>query len=154
MARGPLPDPNAVRKSAPTIPATTLPAEGNPNEAPECPYDLGQMGRKWWNWVWATPESAGWSTGNLYLVARRATLEDKLDVVLDPDYTPLGTVDPSVAIYKEMMSIDVSLGLTPKARADLRWKILPSEPETEVPDQVAARRNKRVAAIDSNVIAK
>src|SRR4051812_12862603 len=81
---GPLPSPERRRRNAPTIPTTSLPASGRRGPVPRVPdgYELGEAGRAWWVWAWATPQAAGWSTGDLYVVARRAALEDYRDVLL------------------------------------------------------------------------
>jgi hypothetical protein len=78
VARGPLPSPNARRRNAATIPSTKLqPRKGR---APACPqaYSLKKAGRAWWNWAWKTPQASRWTQGDLYVVARRASLEDDL----------------------------------------------------------------------------
>jgi hypothetical protein len=41
MPRGPLPDPNAIRRNKPTIPTTDLPADGRQGPAPEPPAWAG-----------------------------------------------------------------------------------------------------------------
>src|SRR5690242_9693862 len=77
---GPLPDPNSIRRNAPTIPTTDLPASGRTTPVPDVPswIPLGGAGQAWWDWAWKTPQACGWSTGNLVTVAHRASLEDTL----------------------------------------------------------------------------
>lgn len=146
MARGPLPNPNARRRNAPTIPTTQLPAGGRKGAAPKCPYQLAVRGREWWKWAWATPQACAWDGGVLYVVARRAQLEDELaalGAVEMPDLADAIGVDEeeipdqvgwvisalkshasgSNSVMREMREIDGKLGLTPKALADLRWTI-------------------------------
>lgn len=87
MARGPLPAKQKRRTNAPTIPTTELPAggrKGRPPKAPEA-YNLRKAGRAWWKWAWATPQAAAWSPGDLYVIARRASLEDDLAAVDDSE---------------------------------------------------------------------
>lgn len=148
MARGPLPSPGARRRNAPTIPGTDLPVEGRKGRIPVCPYDLAAAGAAWWRWAWRTPQSTRWDAGSLYLVARRAQLEDDVAALgFGEDLVELsdllaGVADVeavqrvewaltvlkrnasgSLAIRKEMRELDNRLGLNPKAMADLRWKV-------------------------------
>lgn len=118
---GPLPDPNAIRRNAPTIPTTELPASGRTSPTPDVPgwISLGDAGAAWWEWAWHTPQACGWSTGNLVTVAHRASLEDEL-VAAD--------VKSRVGVIKEMREADARLGLTPKGMADLRWKVVDDSP--------------------------
>lgn len=142
MPRGPLPDPDKMRRNAPTVPTTNLPAEGRHGGAPDSPLDLETAGARWWDWAWHTPQAAAWDAGMLYVVARRASLEDDLAVIgtvdsldaLDLEGASVPAVRSIVqrlaslatgrlAICREMREIDDRLGLTPKAMAQLRWKI-------------------------------
>lgn len=127
---GPLPVPGAARRNAPTIPTTALPASGRKGPAPDLPGDvkLGSAGAAWWEWAWHTPQAAAWDAGSLYVVARRARLQD----LLESD----GEVNAAMA--REIRELDDRLGLTPKALAALRWKIVD---DSEV--QSTERRSKR-----------
>ena len=118
---GPLPDPNAIRRNAPTIPTTELPASGPSSPVPDVPawISLGDAGMSWWEWAWHTPQACGWSTGNLVTVAHRAALEDAL-VSGDPK--------SRVGVLREMRDFDDRLGLTPKGMAALRWKVVDDSP--------------------------
>lgn len=83
---GPLPDPGARRRNAPTIPTTNLPRSGRTSPPPDSPYPLGERGSAWWAHAWSTPQSCGWDeVGDLYVVARRAQLEDDAKTVADID---------------------------------------------------------------------
>src|SRR5689334_856280 len=108
---GPLPNPQARRRNAPTISSTDLPREGRRGAAPKCPYPLGDAGRAWWAWAWALPQATRWDVGSLYFVARRASLED------------LNAEEFKAPVQKEMRELDNRLGLNPKAMADLRWRV-------------------------------
>ena len=96
MARGPLPKPGARRRNAPTIPTTSLKADGRGVPAPDSPYALGEAGAAWWEWAWALPQACAWDDGALYAVARRAQLEDDMvalelnDYLVDFSYATLG----------------------------------------------------------------
>lgn len=174
MARGPLPNPNARRRNAPTIPTTQLPAGGRKGPAPDPPatYALRDAGRAWWSWAWSLPQAAAWDAGVLYVVARRAQLEDELaaldfgdlleldDLLAGADEDAIRRVEwalstlkksatGSIALMKEMRELDGKLGLTPKALADLRWTIVDDEkagetdPPKPKPKRPAARKHLR-----------
>jgi hypothetical protein len=121
MPTGPLPKEDAARNKThePTIPTTRLPPRGRRGKPPPCPraYKLKPTGRAWWNWAWKTPQAAAWSTGDLYAIARRAMLEDELHKPTNESLTAAG-------VLREIRELDDRLGLTPKAMAALRWRIL------------------------------
>lgn len=147
--RGPLPDPNAQRRNAPTIPTTNLPVAGRSQPAPVCPLELGPDGSAWWAWAWTTPQAAGWSDGDAYFVAHRAALEDDVRAMRSEDFDLAELLDVEesalirrlnemfrrmkalaagkVSITKTMTDMDDRLGLTPKGMAALRWKIVGEE---------------------------
>ena len=150
MARGPLPNEKSRRRNAPTIPTTELPVSGRKGRPPSLPkaYNLRKPGAEWWKWAWSTPQATAWDKGALYVVARRAQLEDDLDLIDQPLEAKdlgelLGVEEQDVirelesivgrlsamaggrsTVLKEMRELDKVLGLTPKAMADLRWKIV------------------------------
>lgn len=95
---GPLPSENTRRRNAPTIPTTELSASGRKGRAPGLPdhYTLGKSGRAWWKWAWKLPQACAWDSGVLYVVARRAQLEDDLAAIEDADKL-LGTLDDLLA---------------------------------------------------------
>jgi hypothetical protein len=170
MARGPLPSANARRRNAPTINTSDLPAEGRQGAVPKCPYELGDAGDRWWKWAWKLPQASKWDAGALYVVARRALLEDHAaalaftdelewqDIFAEGDDEAkrkvewaLGLLKRSatgeVALMKEMRELDNRLGLNPKAMADLRWSI--AEADTSTPNEPAKVRQLRVVAADA-----
>jgi hypothetical protein len=174
VSRGPLPNPQARRRNAPTVQSSTLPAEGRRGRPPKCPYPLAKPGREWWKWAWALPQATKWDKGALYAVARRGQLEDELAILDSFDPFELGDflgMDPTdalqqlgfvigqlkslaggrLALCKEMRELDKRLGLDPKALAELRWHIEDeddakgrSRPAT--PDNVRRLRAVDVAA--------
>lgn len=173
MPRGPLPDPDSRRRNAPTIPSTKLPVSGRSDPAPECPYDLAAAGAVWWAWAWGTPQAAAWDSGALYVVARRARLEDDLAMLgFGEDFLELhdllaGADDEAVqrvefalstlkrsatgklAIEKEMRELDGKLGLSPAAMAALRWMIVEDEtPAPAVSASTTASRSSHLRAVD------
>lgn len=168
MPRGPLPSANARRRNAPTIPTAQLPAAGRKGAAPKCPYALGEAGAAWWKWAWGLPQATRWDVGALYVVARRALLEDHSAALDFGDALDLGDLFDDVndeaarrvewalgllkrsatgeaALMREMRELDNRLGLNPKAMADLRWSI----GEAEKPEARSAEvRRLRVVAAD------
>ena len=156
MPRGPLPSANARRRNAPTIPTNELPAEGRKGPVPKCPYELGAAGDRWWKWAWKLPQAAKWDDGALYVVARRALLEDHAAALDFADTLDLAdlfgamkndeakrTVEFALsllkrsatgegALMKEMRELDNRLGLNPKAMVDLRWSITPAAEPAKV----------------------
>ena len=156
MPRGPAPSANARRRNAPTIATTELPAEGRTGAVPKCPYQLGKSGDRWWKWAWKLPQATKWDDGSLYIVARRALLEDHAAALDFADTLDLAdlfgaaneearrsvefalsllkrSATGEVALMKEMRELDNRLGLNPKAMVDLRWSIK----ESAAPAQAA-----------------
>jgi hypothetical protein len=174
VPRGPLPNPDARRRNAPRIPTTSLPSTGRKGAAPRPPkaYVLGDAGTAWWRWAWKTPQAAAWSAGDLYFLARRARLEDDL-ASLDrlgahhlslPDFLEIPTDDRveavellittlhrlaggELAIIREAREMDKVIGLTPKAMAELRWKIEDTE-DRSGKAQPAPATVRRLRAVD------
>lgn len=157
MPRGPLPDPNRLRRNAETIPSTRLSAAGRKGAVPKPPgtVQLGDAGMAWWKWAWKLPEACAWSSGQVYIAERRASLEDLLATIDGPVqsvempaelqdselYEPVKRLVDAllsqikrvaasrVNVMKEMRELDVQLGLTPKARQAHRWEIVDDQPQ-------------------------
>lgn len=136
---GPLPTGDAVRRNAPTIPTTNLPAAGRPGPVPDPPvsYELGAVASDWWGWAWRTPQACAWDDGALFMVARRAKLEGDLHA-MEPG--------EGLAVMREMRELDDRLGLTPKGMAALRWKIVADDAKAagQVAKPKGGRRLKAV----------
>jgi hypothetical protein len=170
---GPLPSPNARRRNAPTISGSELPPEGRDGPIPGVPdaYELRSPGLAWWSWAWSLPQAAKWDVGSVYVVARRASLEDDLaalDEVGEFDFEALldesiedgaasarlrfiigrlkGLAAGRTSVMKEMRELDNRLGLNPKAMADLRWQIGVAEEATRPKPKLADVR--RIRAVD------
>jgi hypothetical protein len=168
MSRGPLPNPNARRRNAPTIPTTALPAGGRKGRAPKVPagYELHTEGMAWWRWAWSLPQAVAWDTGAHYALARRAQLEDvqaalQLDDTLDlrdllagADKEAIRNVEfalstlkraatGGLSVAKEMRELDRRFGLDPKAMAELRWTIVAEEPA----ERPAPERKRHLRAV-------
>lgn len=173
MPRGPLPQPETRRRNKPTIPTTNLPAGGFEGPIPDVPfgYELGAEGSAWWMWAWRTPQAAGWSEGDVYVIARRASLEDDLaalrrvevgfdlgDMLDDETGAALkflierlkGLASGTLAVSKEARELDDRFGLTPKGLAMLRWKIVEPEAKSGSGKKVGgAGRYGHLSAVDS-----
>lgn len=143
-ARGPLPQPDHRHRNAPTIPTTALPAAGRQGPTPDCPYTLGERGAEWWEWAWHTPQAVAWNAGDLYALARRATMEDP-KTVLDKNGEQ---VEIDGGTHNEKVQLDDRYGLTNKGMAALRWKIVDDEdvpavvPSDGAVSELADRRKK------------
>lgn len=174
MARGPLPAGNARRRNPPTVPTTSLPAGGRKGRPPKVPgsYNLGDAGRAWWTWAWGLPQAAAWDKGALYVIARRAQLEDELAALrlVDEDGVAelLGLGDEeemlerlrwliaglksmaggSTTVMREMRELDGRLGLSPKALADLRWTIVAETEQAPAAAGPLPPNVRRLPAID------
>lgn len=174
---GPLPTADAVRRNKPSIPTTALPASGRPGPAPDPPalYDLRAKALDWWAWAWSTPQAAAWDGGSLFMVARRAQLEDDLDVLehtdleipwllTEMDENPAKVMSQlqaivtrlkaltggKISLLREMRELDDRLGLTPKGLAQLRWKIVDDAKDdgdrSGRSDQTKAKRGRGIKA--------
>ncbi len=168
MARGPLPNKKKRRRNDPTIPTTELDVAGRKGRPPKLPgsYNLRKPGCEWWKWAWATPQALAWDKGALYVVARRAQLEDDLDLIDSPleakDLAELLGVDDDAVvrelefivgrlaamaggrlpILKEMRELDKRLGLDPKAIGELRWEIVDKSKDAQQPVTSAPKKAK------------
>lgn len=167
---GPLPDPHARRRNAPTIPTTDLPAGGRSGRIPSPPRrsQLGPAGRSWWRWAWRTPQAAAWDGGGFdEMLARRASLEDDLAAIDHPTGLDLeelavavglpgfvemvrslaGLVGGRLGIIREMRELDDRLGLSPKGLAALRWRVVAPVIADAGPaiDEIEERRAARYA---------
>jgi hypothetical protein len=174
MPRGQLPDPDARRRNAPTIPTTHLPAAGRKGPAPKPPawIELGKAGKAWWKWAWASPQAAAWTAGDEVSAAHRASLEDDLAALAKVEGLDLADVLDAesarevktvierlarlatgrIAVCREMRELDNRLGLNPKGMADLRWKVVPDAGGPAAKggrDEVAKRREKRRARLSN-----
>lgn len=134
---------------------------------------MGAAGRAWWRWAWSTPQAAAWDGGALQVVLRRARLEDAVVLLehfdlgeppADPDELAdyletlkwviqvlKGAATGVLNVMREMRELDDRLGLTPKAMAQLRWKVVADEEEPEkvtaqVVDRLAERRRRLASA--------
>lgn len=169
---GPLPTGEAARRNKPAIPTTQLPASGRKGRVPKAPvtYELGPAAKDWWAWAWHTPQACGWDDGQLFTVARRAQLEDDLVALakVDVDIAELLGLDKSdatqqleslisqlkslaggrIAVIQKMNDLDATLGLTPKGREALRWKIVADEEPVKATGPAAPTGRKGLTLVD------
>lgn len=90
---------------------------------------LGPAGRAWWRWAWSTPSASQWDVAtDVVAVARRAMLEDRL-----------ADREAPASLFSSALQLDDRLGLSPKARATLRWR-------------VAGEVRAEAVAVDGNVV--
>lgn len=172
---GPLPTPNPRRRNAPTIPTTNLPVSGRSAPVPRVPswVKLGRSGKAWWKWAWSTPQSSAWSDGDAPTVARRAMLEDDLaalddveglDLIVVADATNMAGAKAAVRavaalatgrlqVMKHMSDLDDRLGLSPKAMAALRWKIVEDPAESDQESKTERSNVRRLRAVDPGAVA-
>ena len=141
----PGPAPSADRQNRPgrDLAWTDLPASGRPGRAPALPkgVTLDAAGKAWWADAWKTPSATQWAdAAKARLVARRARVEDAL-----ADELSVGLL--AVARHLEHM-----LGLTPKSRKELRWRVVASDGAvveqagvTDVPDELELRRRQAIS---------
>ena len=161
MPRGPLPSPDKVRRNTPTIPTTSLPASGRKGVAPATPFglNLAAEGSAWWSWAWSTPQAAGWSSGDEYLIARRASLEDDMAALATVEGLDVSDLSAEwrvvvekiaalatgrLQLMREMREIDDRLGLSPKGLAALRWKIVD---DSQADGDAGKKRSERYSGL-------
>lgn len=99
-------------------PATVLPAEGRPGQAPAWPLPLSATAtqRGIWRWLWQTPQAVAW-VGVDRVVARLAVLLAEIE-----------TGDLSRTYLTEARQLEDRLGLSPMALLRLRWRVVEADP--------------------------
>lgn len=125
--RGPLPTPEeerAGRSKAPAIPTTNLPVSGYRGEIPD-PGEVTDEVRGDYEALWRTPSAAAWHEADADVVVELVRLRRASSKLLDRGEFPPGHVTGRIG------AIEDRLGLTPKARAALRWKIVDDPPDEE-----------------------
>lgn len=137
---------------------------------PACPYELGDAGSAWWGWAWSTPQAKRWDDGVLYVLARRAVLEDLVSALAEVDELSVEAIDrlingdPATAgqrfgwllrklksaagsfteLSREMRELEGQLGFGAKSMASLGWKVEEEKPKGSKLDELRARRDKKV----------
>lgn len=113
--------------------AHRLPIQGRVGRPPAPPFPLGPAGRRWWKWLWATPQATIYHKGFHEPLARRASLEDLYEQALKSSDT---TEAPRLLAM--MIRLDDMFGLTP-AGAAKQHMVFVDEPT--VPAAVKAKDN-------------
>lgn len=141
---GPAPStsPDRQRRPSRDLPWVDLPAKGRSGRPPAAPKSVQWTDRAktWWKEAWATPSASQWTDrGDYWTVVRRAELEDAWAITKD------------AKLLSEMRHLDAQLGLTAKARKELRWRIVDGDQVVEVngesTDELAARRKRTKVAM-------
>ena len=111
---GPAPSANRQPRPGRDLPWIDLPKAGRKGRPPAVPahVQIRKAGRAWWNMAWKTPESTQWGESDRLSAARRAELEDMWQETGDPK------------LLTEIRHLDTALGLTAKAKKELRWRIV------------------------------
>lgn len=142
---GPAPKPGAINRNKPTYDWVHLPAEGRGRPAPELPplREWSAYTLRVWAELWSTPMAARWREDDPGLV-RYALLTQELLTSSAP-----------ASIAAQLTTLDDRLGLTPKARNQLRW-LLPDDadpapvrslrPVADAPKRRSALRKKLSSA--------
>lgn len=135
---GPAPRHGRQERPGRDLPWTDLPVEGRA-EWPDPPEHLGEHGRDWWVRNWATPTATQWGDEDFDHAVRRAELQGMWRETKD------------AKLLTEMRHLDAALGLTAKARKELRWRIVADGEVVEENGRElsAAERRQRLRVVDS-----
>jgi hypothetical protein len=111
---GPVPQPNRQARPGRDLAWTDLPAAGNPSPTPDLPagHGLRAHGKRKWARLWAMPASTQWGEHEFDQALRLCQLDD------------LWQRDRDMKVLPELRFLEKELGLTPKARKELRWRIV------------------------------
>lgn len=123
--RGPLPVDENERvgnSRTPAIPTTNLPVSGYRGPIPDPPEDLPETLLAAYEREWRKPSAAAWHESDADVVVELVRLRRAVSTILDRGELPPGHVTGRIG------AIEDRLGLTPKARAALRWKIVDDDP--------------------------
>jgi len=138
---GPLPDDNARRRNAPTLPTDSLPVDGLTVDPPDPIEDLGDVEQRYYVWAWSTPAAAAWHSSDAEIVAEWARLKAYVSRTMRGEVTKqVGefevAVDLSSAVLTQITNREDRLMLSPMARKKARAKIVaPKSEESTSPDQ-------------------
>jgi hypothetical protein len=124
-----LPKPAATRRRR--GPADRLlPAEGSTEPAPDLPEgSWTEETRQWWADVWSSPMAAAWIESDYHAAVRLARI--KQAIVDHPE---------KAALHGAASALEDRLGLSPRARRALNWRIVDTPAATERPASVSRIR--------------
>lgn len=133
---GPLPRPDGQRQARPgrDLPWTDIENTPRPGKAPAVPKwaTLTSSARVWWSWAWRLPVARQWGDSEMPMVVRRAQLEALWQETKDEK------------LLTEIRHLEAALGMTPKARKELRWRLVEPEAPAAAAPRSRSRANLRV----------
>lgn len=126
------PDHQRIRRAEPEHPWVDLPKSGRPGRTPAVPKwaTLTPVSKQWWSWAWKLPEATQWHDAEMATVVRRAELESSWQETGDAKF------------LAEMRHLENALGMTAKARRDLRWRIVDGDTVVEENGKPVNRRGR------------
>lgn len=122
----PIPKPDARKQRqavAENQSSHRVPVSGRLGRPPKTPFPLGACGTRWWRWAWATPQATKWHKGFHEPLARRASLEDQYQAMVDD-----GDRQAASRLLAAMYRVDDSFGLTPMGAAKQHIVFVDDEP--------------------------
>lgn len=112
----PHPRPDGQRQARPgrDIPWTDIENTPRTDKAPAVPRwaTLSASAKVWWAWAWKLPVARQWGDTEVPMVVRRAQLEALWQETKDEK------------LLTEIRHLEAALGMTPKARKELRWRLV------------------------------
>ena len=139
----PGPAPRADRQTRPSrdLPWVDLPGDGRQGKPPKLPTGNGLQaaGKRMWTSIWSTPAATQWGESEIPQAVRRCQLEEVWLTTKDTKVLP------------EIRHLEAALGLTPKSRKELRWRIVEAGEVVEENGRKlsADQRRKRMHVVDS-----
>lgn len=132
----PHPRPDGQRQARPgrDIPWTEIENAPRPGRVPVVPKwaTLTATAKVWWDWAWKLPVARQWDEVELPMLVRRAQLE------------ALWQETREDKLLAEMRHLEAALGMTPKARKELRWRMVDPAPKVAAAPRPRSRANLRV----------
>ena len=129
---GPIPDDNARRRNAPTLPTDSLPMDGASIDPPAPIEPLDEVEQRYYVWAWSTPAAAAWHSSDAEIVAEWARLKTYASRTMRREvFKQVGenevVVEPSSPILTQITNREDRLMLSPMARKKGRAKIVAGE---------------------------
>jgi hypothetical protein len=125
---GPLPDENARRVNAPTLPTDSLPLDGRVGDIPDTVEELKTLERQYYVWAWSTPAAAAWHESDAEIVAEWARLKALIARYMAGEIMKGESVaEVPSAILSQITNREDRLMLSPIARKKGRAKIVPGD---------------------------
>lgn len=136
---GPAPSPGRQPRPGRDLPWIDLPKSGRKGRPPAVPghVRLRKAGRAWWAMAWKTPEASQWGDADRLTAARRAELED------------MWQETGEAKLLTEIRHLDTALGLTAKAKKELRWRIVDDAADTKTSPTPKKRTRPALRVVDA-----